>query len=948
MTAPAPALSPAAPRPARWERLLFAACWLLLTVYLLAPPREAMTSELDPSNHGTYAWMFRTGQQFGADVVPMTGPWGFLIYGLTYSGDLEGLRLVGDVAFKAVVALLLLAFVRRTSVRPVGFAWLGLLVVFVPCIDDLLYDVAILVAGLLLLTRERRGLGPIGFAAAGLLGFAGLLKGTHLMLAGATLAFVAADSLLHRRDRAWVTALGTATTVFLAGWLGAGQHLANIPGYVRGTLALASGYNASMGLAEPPPVFATGLALAGGTALLLTATLALARRRTALPLLFVAFFSFVKWKHGFLRADGHVYIFFTYATLVAPTCAVLLFPRSAERPAVSRPACAAFGVLAFCFAVFAAAAASEFWTQRLAAILRAVPAQFARNGAYLCAPAKATAQLALQLDRNRAAAALPRIRNEVGNATIDYFGFEQGVLLLNGLNYHPRPMGGGSFNVFHPHLLRLNDEFIRDPLRQPEYYLAKLRTLDGRLPAMDDSTTLNALLLLYAPICLEHDQLLLRRRPGRPLAPRPTPLATRKIRAGAVVELPTVAPDELLLFTLDAHPTFGGRLRGICYRPPLLEAELSGPDLAAPQVVRLVPTMLTSPVLLSPLLENNDDLLALFEPSTGKRLGRLVLRAPDGGYRDDFTVSFYSLPRPRPAEAPDTAEIRTFREHPLHNREPLATTTQETGIRELNKEPILLVHAPGETTFPLRPDDRQLVFSYGLMPQAYEPGQTDGVEFTVEIETAAGTRELLFQRLLQPVEQAADRGIQSARLFLPAGGTATRLHFRTGPGPHGNGAWDQSFLARIQIRSGPPDPRQYFGFNATPEAPGFAGHDPVQIDFRPARLLHAPSLVAFPIPAEAAQVTFGFGILPGAYADGNHTDGVEFSLEIEPPAGARQPLHSRLLDPLARPADRGTQILTLDLPPHPPGSRLWLRTSPGPRQDAAWDWSYVQTVFFHR
>ena len=84
------------------------AAWLALTIYFLLPPREAMSWGLDSSNYGSYAWMIVTGRQFGADTVAMTGPFGFLAYGHTYSGYGFFAYAIGDLLFKAGFAVLTL------------------------------------------------------------------------------------------------------------------------------------------------------------------------------------------------------------------------------------------------------------------------------------------------------------------------------------------------------------------------------------------------------------------------------------------------------------------------------------------------------------------------------------------------------------------------------------------------------------------------------------------------------------------------------------------------------------------------------------------------------------------------------------------------------------------------------------------------------------------------
>jgi hypothetical protein len=291
-------------------------------------------------------------------------------------------------------------------------------------------------------------------------------------------------------------------------------------------------------------------------------------------------------------------------------------------------------------------------------------------------------------------------------------------------------------------------------------------------------------------------------------------------------------------------------------------------------------------------------------------------------------------------------EILTYMKHPLYNREPLSLSTEATGIRELNKEPITLVHAPGQITFPLEPDDQQLIFSYGLMPQTYDPGQTDGVEFFVEAITSGGTVMPLFQQYLQPLSNPEHRGMQRTRVYLPPHlPTGSRLRLRTETGPAHNGAWDQSYITRLQIKKGLPDPRQYFGFNLQPLPPGYPANSDVIFEGRPARSVHPPLELAYAVPEGASRVVTTLGILPGAYTNGNHTDGVAFSFLVRYPDGTTKTLLQRVLDPLNVPADRGMLNIVVPLPILPAGSVLLFRTGPGANNDLSWDWAITQTLY---
>lgn len=932
--------------PRRWPLRL---AWLLLTIYFLTPAREAFDQSLDKSNYATYAHFITHNLQWGKDVIPMTGPFGFILYGHTYAGELFGVRLVGDLLLKAVFVALLLHLFRRAEPGPIRWIWLTGVILLVPTVDDLFHDYAILVAVLVLLANLERLNRPAWLAAA-LLGALALFKGSQLLTTAACFGSVLLLGVLERRWRALAVLTVAYLTSVAACWLLAGQNLAYLPVYLKGVLELSSGYNASMGLPEIPLIQAAGFALAAGLALNFAWVAVHGARslRLLVVLLLLAGFSFIKWKHGYLRADGHVFIFFVSAAVITLTLwLAALTPVFGPPPPPVGPGRRRLGLaLAVAVTGFAVVGCAEFWLWRVYRIAADAPVALLRNLRFVARPGFFRIPLDAELAHNRREAQVPQIQNTIGRGTVDFFGFEQGLLLLNGLHYHPRPMGGGSFNVFTPWLQEKNEAFVRDPQRAPAWQVLKFQTLDYRLPAADDSLTLRAILQLYSPVLMQRDYLLLKRRTGLVEAPAPALLSTHRVPSGEDLAVPDPGPGRMLLFSVKAPLTVGGTLRSFLYRPPGLQVRLYSQLHPQGRAFALKPPMVRRPVILSPLLLDNLDVLQLFGNLPGNRVHSLRLEAEPGFAAGGFTVSFFSLPRPAPPEDTDIGEIITYVKHPQHNRTPIDLATEETGIRELNKEPITLVHAPGRISWPLLPGDQQVVFSYGLMPQTYiDGGTTDGVEFIVEVLPAGGSPQTIFRRYLQPLAKPEDRGMQHARVYLPPNlppGSVLRL--RTDPGPQKNGAWDQSYVTRLQIKQGRRDPHQYFGFNLAPLPPGFAADSEFELDGRPVHGVHPPFDLAFAIPAGARRVVAGIGLMPGAYQGENKTDGVEFTFVLRHADGRTETLGRRLLDPLHQPGDRGIQTLEFNLPLLPEGSVLLVRTGPGPRENFAWDWAVLQTL----
>ncbi len=944
--------------PARSRRWPWLLAWLVLTTYFLTPPREVADPSLDKSNYATYAHFIATGAQWGADVIPMTGPYGFILYGHTYAGEIFWLRLFGDLALKGLCALLILHLFHRAGPGALRWCWLAAVILLVPTVDDLFHDYAILLAGLCLLAGlggSRRGWSGL---AAVLLGLLALFKGTHLLTTAVTFGVFAVIALLERQGRAALRLAGVYLGALAGFWLLARQNLLHLPGYVHDVLDLSSGYNATMGYDEPPVITVAGLGVAAGLLALLAATAWCAPRRIR-PLgglLLLAGFSFIKWKHGFLRADGHVAIFFTSAAVLAPTITLaglssLLAPAAGPLPPRRR---AVLTGLALLVAGAGVLAASDFWLRTVATYPGRVTSQFQANARYLARPGKLKAELDRKLEDERRDVQVPQIQNEVDQDTVDFFGFQQGLLLLNRLNYHPRPMGGGAFNVFTPRLQRINERFVADPARAPAWLVMLLQTLDDRLPAGDDPLTLEAILQLYSPTLMQRDYILLKRRPDAVLPPPPAVLQTVTVRSGETIPVPATSADQMLLFTIKAPLSLTGTIRSFLYRPPQLAMNLTSARHRFGRIFQVKPLMFQQPVILSPLLEDNFDVLNLFGPDPGDRVQTIRFEAQPGFASDAFQVTFYTAPRPPAPKDTDVTELLNYRKYPLYNRRPVSLVTQETGIREINLEPITLVHAPGSITWNLEPNDQQVIFSYGIYPKAYLEGNTDGVEFNVEVIWPPADGRVLWKQMLSPVAYPPDRGMHRVRVFLPPYRPGAQLRIRTHPGPANNGAFDQSYITRLQIKQGLARegeastlvPEQFNGLGVVPANGLLPSESVASVGGRPVFLIHAPSELVLNLPARARRMTAEIGLLPGAYENGGHSDGVEYTISVVAPGGARTAVWSRYVDPFNRPEDRGPLTISVNLPALPPGSQLVVATGVGPRGDRSWDQSWIANVRF--
>ncbi len=947
-----PALSAFLARPAV-RRTGLAAAWLGLTLFFFSPVSSVMDTLLDSSNYASYTYFAAHHFQYGPEVVPMTGPYGYVMYGSVYNGLLYWTRLFAQLACVGVLSALALWFFHRSRGSAWRWLWLLLLLLLSPVIEDLPLEWMILLAGLFLLARgpAAPARGWAGLVAAAL-GFLSLIKGTHLVLSVATLGVVLADHAWRREWRRSALIAGAYVASFLGFWLLAGQDPRHIPSFLTGIRALTDGYNEAMALDEDRGALLRGLTAAG----LLLAAFGWGwwqRRREAGMLattLLFAGFAFVKWKHGFVRADGHVYIFHHFTAVAAVFWFLAAYAPPGAAPAVARSARLAATALMLLGVL------GGFWIEnnrisvlRLRWLIVTWNVEHLRMNLdqLLLHPHAAKARLDRKLAETRDIQAMALTRQAAGDRPIDLFGVQHGIIPLNGLNYRPRPMGGGAFNAYNAYLMGMNRDFVRDPRRRPDFYLFRYETIDNRLAAQDDGLTMLEILSHYQPVLIERGHLLLRLQD----APQPTEpklLAQRTFRFGEFVPVPKVADDQLLLARFDVRPTLRGRIRNFLYKAPLLFISLQGDALEQPESRRFIPAMTSVPFLFSPAVENNSDFALLYTRQFGKTVTGFFIYTPGAAcYREPLGVEFYTVPRPPVPAKPDIDELLTGTRFPVFNVPPEEIKGEHN--QQMHVDGLLLqtLHAPGEITWRMEGAEEEIVFDFGFLPEAIVRGNSDGADFIVELRPAAGPGRVLFRRHVDPAGNPADRGNLHARLALPKVAAGDRLVLRTDPGPAGNNAWDWCYVTRVQLKQGYFPSARFPVFNREPSAPVPDGAGVLDVGERKVVMLHIPGTLAFDLHGDERRVQLEFGFLTGAYTGEGRTDGGDFIVELVKPGQPPRELFHRSLQPLTVPADRGRLNADVALPEIAAGDRLLLRTAPRPGHGNAWGWTYFSRVNLH-
>lgn len=115
-------------------------------------------------------------------------------------------------------------------------------------------------------------------------------------------------------------------------------------------------------------------------------------------------------------------------------------------------------------------------------------------------------------------------------------------------------------------------------------------------------------------------------------------------------------------------------------------------------------------------------------------------------------------------------------------------------VRTVLGREVLHLQTPAEITWDLQGDEREFFLTYGIEPEAYLRGSTNGADLVIELARADGGVQPLQAHRLDPRRRPEDRGLQEAAVPLPPLRAGDRLRVRALPGENEDAAWDWVFV----------------------------------------------------------------------------------------------------------------------------------------------------------
>jgi hypothetical protein len=595
-----------------------------------------------------------------------------------------------------------------------------------------------------------------------ILGFLALFSAGHLLLAAAAIGFTV---LTARPPLAKLLAAAGLLLGVAGGWLLLGQSLPGLALWLGRELPALWTTSAALRLVDVTPfapwAFVCALGLA--TVLVRFHGAGPARQRSLPGGLFLAVAGWLAWKTIALQAYGQPLVFFGTIMLAG----FILWHHGCRT-------CWAAALL-----VLGLAGLARGHPDFLPGALGHFNRQMVFNYRQFASGTQFRTDLRASVSSLRSAHASPKLPAIIGRATV---GADADAL--------PRALLNNLAVVF--------PASARTGPGAPEFVVQRLSASVGQPAAFADAPAQLALYRNYELQTQESGVLLWHRKSAA--TPAPVQVATGTLAFGEPLKLPAAA-DTAYWLELDLQPGILGRAWSVL-------DELTAPGLIVRHEVAgavryaLPPAVAARGFLIDPLVRGNVEFQRWQRGEHPPRVTEVTVVVPPAGawlWPARFTYRLYAVTGLKLAgdalrPAPEVS-FRTFSRSPVGSAYTIPFIESATD----NPDALCFVHPGSLLEFAVHGTDRRIRGSFGIAAGAYgRPGQTDGVDFSIEFLGLDGRRRVLLHRYLNPGVEAADRAVQEFDLVLPDA-TDGRLLLRTFNPPWRSGAWDWAFWQNVII-----------------------------------------------------------------------------------------------------------------------------------------------------
>lgn len=445
------------------------------------------------------------GLQFGRDIVFTFGPLGFMYEPVFCESGAWLMSVIFNLFAHFLLIQAIIFVMKKFSAGLQDYVLIGITLMFalpVTCVEyKLLFALTILLYFSIIGHPPTKRLLILCVFVSFLLAAVSLVKFTAMLISAGLLMFMVIYCLYKKQILTLCCLLLSYAVSLLALLHAAGQKISSFPAYVLNSAEISSGYNSAMYYGDQWKDVFVSLFAIGLLIFLLVNSIVKKRPCLIYFILINAGFLFVSFKHGFIRHDTHINIFFADTLLVF--CIVWVAGKK-QFALLQR----GLSLIVMCvFIGFIFASNHKLIVPDFGGKFEAV-----RSAASLAATGSVgKAQLLEDVkQRIRASFSLHDVTlRYVGDKTVDIMPWDISIAFAYGMKWTPRPVFQ-CYSAYTDKLDMLNCKFF-ESAKAPEILLYAVYFMDTRYPLFDSPATFRTILRRYKPVFIDNQYIVLRK-----------------------------------------------------------------------------------------------------------------------------------------------------------------------------------------------------------------------------------------------------------------------------------------------------------------------------------------------------------------------------------------------------------------------------------------------------
>jgi hypothetical protein len=587
-------------------------CFLFLLVLKL-PNQFIDTSSHDLGSQVIYEYWLANHFQFGRDIVQNIGPLGFIFYPSIYSGFLPNIKAFILIFIAISMAVTFYIHLRKLPALQILIFTLSLFVVILGSTYDALYYAFALLLSLRIIDKPTNSFWTEWICLL-LLAVLSLTKGTLLVWSFIVIFLRVCTLFFQSEYKRSILEVGIFCAFFLLIWVLCQQSINNIPSFISAMLSFSSGYNEAMAIYEKH--YLTVIALI----LLITYSFFVIKNYVILAegawyrkyakALILLLTLFIAWKHGFVRADGHMLIFLQFCLLVAPFYIFTPDKRCYGTKFV--------WLLYFFVIVFVTAGSCKIYQASFVTVLRRGVETVYQNAQSLLNYDSYSSQLANSLRKTL------EQENKLLNAPLDnkakaigYWGMLPGIFAYQTFKYTSAP-SNINFASWNTWIMNKNRDYYRDGNKAPTLLYLEFETIDNKLIAQDDALAQLEILHQYIPVTKDKRYVLMRRSKTIKDDWYLAKVSDISSHGNSWISIPDTLNNHPIWVQIKIEQSLISRVVAFFYKPPKYGITLEFDDGSSLHK-KYIAQMGEVGFMMNPMVFNNEDVIDYFKNSSKEK-----------------------------------------------------------------------------------------------------------------------------------------------------------------------------------------------------------------------------------------------------------------------------------------------------------------------------------------